>query len=330
METILSGDIGGTNASFALFHGGVFAENTLLKLPVAEHADLADTIEYYLQHVAESNSSIDRIALSVASTADYCDSMALTNNNVTFSVSGLVERYALRQARVVNDFTAAALGVFSLQDENLQVLQPGVENDLSPKALIGPGTGLGVSGLIHSGSHWIPLQSQGGHMTMGALTKREFAIREILSTKHGDVSAERYVSGTGLVGVYEAICQLDGHEPCYAKADDISAAAFNNGCETCCEVMSLFCKNLGIVASDIALTLGAEGGIYITGGIVPKLGTNFNRTEFLSGFHSKGRFSDFAKSLPVWMISGGESALFGAFHSLQPHYDNYGYTVRAA
>lgn len=325
METVLTGDIGGTNARFVLFRDGELDESSLQKVSVSNHPDLADTIEDYLA----GRGPVGKIALSVASTAEYTDSMELTNNNVSFRVSDLVQRFSLNQARVVNDFTAAALGVVSLSSEHLKVLHAGVESPLAPKAVIGAGTGLGVSGLVHSGTHWIPLQGQGGHVTMVAQTQRELAIRQVLEEKLGHVSAERYLSGPGTVGVYQAICQLDGKEVVYHDARDISAAAVDGTCPVAGEVMQLFCKYLGIVSSDLAVTLGSSGGIYVAGGIAPSLGEYFTGSDFIHWLHYKGRFSDFVKEMPVWLVTGGEPALFGAFRSLEPYYESYGYTAYA-
>jgi len=331
LETVLTGDIGGTNARFALFRDGQFIESSLRKLPVANNPDLADTIAAYIAE--EDASGVCKIALSVASTAEYCDFMELTNNNVSFKVSDLVARFGLQQGRVVNDFTAAALGVVELPEQNLQTIHTGITPSIvdtkAPKAVLGAGTGLGVSGLIYSGSHWIPLQGQGGHVTMVAQTERELAIRNVLAKKLGHVSAERYLSGPGTVGVYHAICELDGVSAKFTDAEEISSSAINNSCDVCTEVMELFCKYLGVVAGDLAVTLGSEGGIYIAGGIVPHLGEYFTDSEFLQWLHYKGRFSEFVKDMPVRLVTGGEPALFGAYQSLKPYYNSYGYTVHA-
>ncbi len=329
METVLAGDIGGTNARFALFSDGQYIESSLRTLPVAEYPDLADTIAAYCSIAGGDAKTICKIALSVASTAEYADFMELTNNNVSFSVSDLVARFGLQQARVVNDFTAAALGIVSLPDRNLQLLHEGTANPEAPKAVLGAGTGLGVSGLISAGTHWIPLQGQGGHVTMVAQTERELAIFKVIAEDLGHVSAERYLSGPGTVRVYNAICELQGIKPKFSEASEITAAAMDGSCDICGEVLRLFCKNLGIVAGDLAVTLGSSGGIYIAGGIVPHLGEYFNNSDFLPWLHYKGRFSDFVKDMPVWLVTGDEPALFGAHQSLQPYYDNLGYTVHA-
>jgi len=327
LETVLAGDIGGTNARFILFENGEVVESSFSALAVNEYPDLADTIAAYLTDAGID--SVSKIALSVASTAEYQDAMEFTNTNVSFSLSNLVARFKLRKARVVNDFTAAALGVVNLPDRHLQEIHKGDDDPLGPKAVIGPGTGLGVSGLIYSGSHWVPLQGQGGHVTIGAQTDRELAILNELSREYGHVSAERYLSGPGIVRVYQAICAIDALETRFDNAQFITDAAMDKTCAVSEEVMALFFKLLGKVSSDLAVSLGASGGIYLAGGIVPKLGDYFTQSDFLGLLHNKGRFSEFVADIPVRIIVGGEPALYGAHRSLDSHYDTFGYTVYA-
>lgn len=326
METVLAGDVGGTNARFVLFENGQFNQASLHSLPVDRHNDLADTIADYM---AKTNcSALDKIALSVASTARYEDEMALTNCTVRFSVSGLVERFRLQGAHVINDFTAAALGVVSLPAEHLHVVHKGKPDASAPRAVLGPGTGLGVSGLVYSGDHWIPLQGQGGHVTAVVQTQRELSINNVLAEQFGHVSAERYLSGPGLVSVYNAICQLDNLPLQCESPTEITAKAIAAECPACIEVMQLFCKLLGVVAGNLALTLGASGGIYISGGIVPRLGNYFLKSDFLAELHNKGRFSDFIADMPVWLVKSGEPALYGAYQSLDSRYNHFGHSVQ--
>lgn len=329
METVLTGDIGGTNARFAIFRDGEFIESSMRKLPVAKNTDLTDTVADYL--ASSEFGSIDKLAFSVATTAEYSNEIELTNVNVSFKISDLVERFSLQRARVVNDFTAAALGVVMLPADCLKVIHAGaVDSDNTlPRAVIGAGTGLGVSGLLHAGSHWVPIQGQGGHVTMTVLTERELAIQQVLAKNLGHVSAERYLSGIGTVGVYQAICELDNLSAKFNDAKDISDGAISKNCVVCLEVMQLFCKYLGVVSSDLAVTLGSTGGIYIAGGIVPSLGDYFVNSDFLYWLHNKGRFSEFVSDMPVWLVTDGEPALFGAYRSLESHYDGYGFTVHS-
>lgn len=325
---VLAGDIGGTNARFVLFIDGQFEPDTFRAIPVADYKDLSDVVAVYWQGLGSH--SIDQASFSVATTAEYGDEINLTNANLRFSISELRRRFSLQRVKVVNDFTAAALGVVCLSADSLTQLHQGMPNSDGPCAVIGPGTGLGVSGLVHTGEYWLPLQGQGGHVSMGAQNDRELAILSQLANEYGHVSAERYLSGTGIVNLYQSICALDNSPLNDKKAEEISAAAIDGSCSVCAEVMQLFCKYLGVISGDLALTLGSTGGIYVAGGIVPKLGAFFVHSEFLANLHSKGRFSKFVSDMPVHLVTGGEPALYGAYNSLAACYDQFGYSDGSA
>lgn len=325
MQSILTGDIGGTNARFVLFNDGIYQADTFRVIPVGEYTDLADAIDEYLRQTGLPR--IAQASFSFASTHEYQDVMELTNSDLKVSVSGLVRRFSLERARVVNDFTAAAVGVLSLPDDCIQTINTGAQNPFGPRAVIGPGTGLGVSGLVYTGEYWLPLQSQGGHVTIAAQNSRELSILSVLEDKYGHVSAERYLSGIGTVEVYQAICTVDGVAAEFTKASEISEAAICGSCVASAETMRLFCKWLGIVAGNLAVTLGATGGIYIAGGIVPRLGQFFIDSEFTYWLFKKGRFSGFVKDMPVSIVRSGEPALYGTYTCLQKHYDLFGFTA---
>jgi len=165
---------------------------------------------------------------------------------------------------------------------------------------------------------------------MGAQNKRELLIHTQLADVYGHVSGERYLSGGGIVDVYRAICALDNKPVVYQRAAQITAAAIDGSCSGCIEVMNLFCKYLGVITANLALTLGSTGGIYLAGGIVPKLGDFFVGSSFLVNLHNKGRFSNFIAGMPVWMVTGGEPALYGAYLSLADYYHQFGHSDEVA
>ena len=325
MKIVLTGDIGGTNARFVQFKDGVYQADTFRVIPVIDHRDLGDIVDEYLQSVG--NPDLDQASFSFASTHEYQDNMELTNSELSLSVSSILKRFALKRCRVVNDFTAAAVGIMSLPADCLTEINTGITDARGPRAVIGPGTGLGVSGLVYAGSYWHPLQSQGGHVSMGAHTERELAVYQLLLKKYSHVSAERYLSGIGTVEVYRALCELEKSPAVFEKAAEISAAGISGQCPVCSEVMEMFCKWLGVIAGDLAVTLGSTGGIYIAGGIVPRLGQYFLASKFKYWLHNKGRFSEFVQDMPVWLVNGGEPALYGSYTCLQKDYDGFGYTV---
>jgi len=323
-EIVLAGDIGGTNARFALFVGSQYQADTFRAIPVANYKDLSDVIAHYSELVDQNR--IDQASFSVASTAEFGDAMELTNADMKFSVSALRRRFDMQRVKVVNDFTAAALGMVCIADDSFRCLHKGQAEAFGPRAVIGPGTGLGVSGLFYTGDFWMPLQGQGGHVTVGAETARGLQILQHVATRYGHVSAERYLSGAGIVELYSAICAIDGKDAAFESAADIAAAAIENQCAVSTETLSLFCDHLGLVTGDLALTLGATGGIYLAGGILPKLGNYFIESGFVAKVHHKGRFSSFVQAMPIQMVVGGEPALHGAYTALLSHYDSLGHS----
>ncbi|OED37330.1 glucokinase [Chromatiales bacterium (ex Bugula neritina AB1)] len=325
MTTVLAGDIGGTNARFVLFRDGKFQTETFQVMPVGEYHDLGDAVADYL--TSQNVGSPDQATFSFASTHEYCDEMALTNSKLTVSVSGLVKRFKLQRARVVNDFTAAAVGILSLSASELQEISAGVIDPLGPKAVLGPGTGLGVSGLIYTGEFWLPLQSQGGHVSMAGQNERELQVYRHMASVFGHVSAERYLSGPGTVNLYAALRSIDGLPIEYTNASEITSRAMTGECASCVETMQIFCRWLGVIAGNLAVTLGSTGGIYLAGGIVPQLGDYFLQSGFVEALQYKGRFSEFVAEMPVYLVKGGDPALYGSVTCLKNHYDGFGFTV---
>ncbi|MDZ4360588.1 MAG: glucokinase, partial [Variovorax sp.] len=185
--------------------------------------------------------------------------------------------------------------------------------------LVGAGTGLGVSGLLPNGlAGWVPLEGEGGHVTLPAVTARERLVMDGLARRYGRCSAERVCSGQGILDTYGLLCEADGVAPGgVASAADVSEAALNAGHPQALEALNIFCAMLGSVAGNLALTLGARGGVYIGGGIVPRLGAWFETSPFRARFESKGRFQNLLAEMPVWVITSKQSpALLGAARAL--------------
>jgi len=220
---------------------------------------------------------------------------------------------------VINDFTALALALPVIPFERL--VQVGGQSAplFGPKALIGPGTGLGVSGLLptHQNDHWVAIAGEGGHITLAAQNEAEYRVIELIRQRHGHVSAERILSGPGLVDLYGALRQLQQQAP----LDGVSAAEITNWAlhdkdPLACQSLEMFAGFLGTVAGDLALTLGARGGVYLGGGIVPRWLGWFESSPFRARFEAKGRYSAYLRDIPVWVINASESpALLGAARS---------------
>jgi len=313
----LLADIGGTNARFAWQrHAGAPIE-AVQTLPCAGFETLADAVQAYLGLVNRPAPPLCAIAIANPVLGDW---VQMTNHHWRFSIAALRTRFGFVDLHVLNDFTALALALPALQPGDLQQVGGGAAVPDAAVGLIGPGTGLGVSGLVPDGrGGWSPLQGEGGHVTLAAVTPREHAVIGQLALRHGHVSAERAVCGQGLVALHRALWALDcprDPAPDLAAAD-ITAAALADSDPACAEALQLFCAFLGATAGNLALTLGARGGIYIGGGIVPRLGAWFVRSDFRARFEGKGRFSAYLAPIPVWVIGTAQSpALLGAARAL--------------
>jgi glucokinase len=305
----LIGDIGGTNARFALVEadGSV---HSILPLACAQYPTLADACEDYLARIPHTEKPRYG-ALAVASPI-LGDAVSLTNLHWSFSVEATRVRLGLKKLEVVNDFVAAALAIPHLTAEGVVKIGQGEPVPGAPIWAVGPGTGLGAAALVWTGQQWMPLSSEGGHMTIAAATDREAEILSVLRRRLGHVSAERVVSGPGLVNLYSAIAQLAEREvEAGMQPAHVSERGLAGSCPICVETLDVFASMLGTVASDLAIMLNARGGLYIAGGVVPRLMPWFTSSGFRSRFEQKGRFTDFLAAVPTYVIMQPLPALTG-------------------
>ncbi len=215
----------------------------------------------------------------------------------------------------LNDFTALAMAVRHLPESELEAIGGGRAVPNAAIGLIGPGTGLGVSGLIPSGEHWIALQGEGGHVTLAVMNEREMAVLEQLHRRFSHVSAERVISGPGLVNLYEALLALDHKVPDTLTPKEITRRASEGSCTHCMEAVSMFCAMFGTIAGNLVLTLGAVGGLYIGGGVVTHLGRLFTTSPFRDRFEDKGRYAEYLAAVPVYVIRSPLPAFIGLARS---------------
>lgn len=305
----LIGDIGGTNARFALVepNGEI---HDILPLVCRDYSTLVEACAAYLDRVAPK--ILPRHgALAVASPI-LGDQVKLTNLHWAFSIEETRASLGLEKLDIINDFVAAALAVPILAPGDVLKIGPGEPVSHAPIWTLGPGTGLGASALVWSGHAWLPLSSEGGHISIAAANDREADILAVLRGMHSHVSAERVVSGMGLINLYTAIATLSNQpvDPGMTPAD-VTERGLNRSCPLCAEALDVFASMLGTVASDLALVLNARGGMYIAGGIVPRLMPWFAGSGFRRRFEDKGRFSAYLATLPTYVITRPLPALTG-------------------
>jgi glucokinase len=240
----------------------------------------------------------------------------MTNNGWKFSIRELETQLAVSHLRILNDFTALALSLPVLRAEDLMVVGTGSPVSGKSIGLIGPGTGLGVSGLFPNSHGYTPIEGEGGHVTMPAFNAREAELIKLAKKRFPHLSAERVLSGSGFSLLYEVIAESAGVSHQTLLPHEITQRGIEGSCPLCKETIDTFCAMLGTVAADVALVLGARGGIYIGGGIIPKMGEYFISSPFRTRFEEKGRFSSYLSRIPTWVIQAPWPGLMGAANSL--------------
>ncbi|MCW7540940.1 glucokinase [Aquabacterium sp. A7-Y] len=310
------GDVGGTNARFAWLEAPDAPMSEVASYACAEYPTLQDAMAHYLRQHAKP--SPRWCAIGIANPV-VGDQVKMTNHHWSFSMSEVQRQLGMDRFLVINDFTALALSLPALAPAELRQVGGGRPVAKGPLGLVGPGTGLGVSGLLPAmaGHGAIPINGEGGHATLAPMDDREEAVIRVLRGRFGHVSAERVVSGLGLLNLYQAVCDLDGVEARPLTAADITTMAVAGGDAQCTGTLELFCSFLGNVAGNVALTLGAVGGLYIGGGIVPRLGEAFERSRFRQRFEEKGRFRAYLEAIPTYVVQARTPALIGAARALE-------------
>jgi glucokinase len=321
----LVADVGATNARFALVNPPGAAPRDERTLRCADFPTLVAAVEHYLAQLGGVRPNAAAVAIANPVTGDH---IKMTNHVWEFSIEQSRVALGLERLVVLNDFTALALSLPHIARGELHKVGGGEPAADAAIALIGAGTGLGVSGLIPifdvggapsrgagSGS-WAPLRGEGGHVSLSPVDPREMEILKLVWRDYRHVSAERLLSGIGFENLYLAIAALEGQSVPPLTPAEITQRALAGGDPLCVNVVNTFCAMLGTVAGNLALTLGALGGLYIGGGIVPKLGVFFDNSPFRARFEDKGRFAQYMSAIPAYVILANNPALIGASRAL--------------
>ena len=307
-ETWLVGDIGGTNSRFGL----VSAPRKVLhwqNYPVAHYATIGDALADYL--AARGSWPMPRQAAIAVASAITGDHVTMTNHPWSFSIAELKARFGFDRLEVINDFTAQALALPFLGPDDRTTIGGGTAAPGAPLAVLGPGSGLGVSGLVACGAKWVALTGEGGHATLAPATDRESAVLDHMRRHFDHVSAERVLSGPGLVNLYNTLAEINGVPSKGYTAPQITDLAMRGEDPLCNETTTMFCAMLGTMAGNLALTLGARGGVFIAGGIVPRLGSFFADSPFRSRFQAMGRFEAYLAAIPTHVVTHPLAAFLG-------------------
>lgn len=315
MRLALIGDIGGTNARFALVTPGEVTPQEVVNLPCADYPGVIEAIQEYLQRVRATGENAPQEACLAFACPVHAERVKMTNNHWNFMKSDVQQALNLSLFKVINDFTAQALGVPHVDAEHLVEVQAGTALPHSTRLVIGPGTGLGVAGVFPGQHAWIPLPTEGGHVTFAPTDSTERALQDIFLTRHSRVSVERILCGQGLLELYQAHCLLADQTPSYPSPADVTQAA-NHGDPLASATVLRFLKILGDVCGDATLTMGARGGVYLCGGILPRLLDWLPRSELRQGFANKGRMGAYNADIPVSVVTHPWTGLLGAAEAL--------------
>jgi glucokinase len=312
-EAGLIADIGATNARFALVQpdGNTTRARTYR---TNDFPSLTDAIDAYF--VDESPPARPTQAVLAVAAPITNDDVAFTNHPWTFSIDTVRQQLELRRLRVINDFAANAVAVPHLAESDRMQVGPGSPVVGAPIGLIGPGTGLGMSVLV-SADGGTPIEGEGGHVTMAPADAQESVVLDLMRRRYNHVSAERVLSGAGLVNLYNALCELAGAPAAPFTPAQITNPRTWSADPRTREATAMFCAMLGTVAGNLALTIGGRGGIYIAGAIVPRLGSVFAESAFRGRFEAKGRFQGYLASIPTYVITRPLPALLGAAKLLE-------------
>ncbi len=309
----LVADIGGTNARFALADLAALDVTDVRTFPTADHASLAEAIKCYLK---DSGETVAHAGIAVAAPL-HEDTVKLTNAPWVFAQSTLAREAGLEGAQVFNDFEALALSLPHLKPGELHRLGGTTPIEQAPKAVLGPGTGLGVAGLVWPASGWVAVPGEGGHLTLAAENEHELALIERMRKGLDRLSVERAVSGPGLAELYQAIAASRGLGEAPLSPAEVERHALSGEDEMAEAALDIFVSWLGRFAGDVALVFGARGGVYLGGGIAPKLLSRLEKGDFRTAFERKGRMTPFVAPIPVHVILAEFPALKGAAAGLR-------------
>lgn len=305
----LVGDVGGTNARLSLVN---LADGTLSNTKIYSSVDNESLEQVIVKYRNEVNAQFDHACIAIASMLNG-DYVKMTNNHWEFSISQMKANLGLKDLIFINDFTAMSMSTVAIRREDMIKIGGDKVVEGAPMAIYGAGTGLGVGYLVKVNQKWIPLPSEGGHVYVATTNDRQDDILKVLRKSFDHVSAERLLSGQGLVNLYKAIATLNGHEVKDVQPCDVTASAFAaTPCPDCKEAVDQFCALMGTFGANLVVNVLAKGGVYIAGGIVPRFIEYFKNSDFRKCFENKGRFSNLLASIPVYVLECQDAGLLGA------------------
>ncbi len=313
---ILIGDIGGTNARFSILAD---ASAEAINFPNVRTADFETIDDAIKAGVFAKTELRPRSAILAVAGPINGDEIPLTNCDWVVRPHTMISGLGIEDVLVVNDFEAQALAISALAPDEREQIGPASGDLIASRAVLGPGTGLGVGGLVHARGSWIPVPGEGGHVDLGPRSERDLQIFPFIEQIEGRVSAEQILCGRGIVHLYRAICIADGIEPKYSDPADVTSHALAGTDPVAAETISLFSTYLGRLAGDIAMLFMAKGGVYLSGGISQKILPALRKPEFRAAFEDKAPHSHWLRDIPTFVVTHPLAALAGlSFYARAP------------
>jgi glucokinase len=311
-EHVLLGDIGGTNARFAVFAAGVLGP--VEHYPVAAYPNIAAAIAAFLAR-QERAETITSAILGVAGPVED-GRTELVNSGWVIDAAALQTGLGFKRVALINDFEAIAWALLKFTPDHLKSIGGGRAEPGRVMVALGPGTGLGLAAIIPGEPHRV-IATEGGHANLPASSEREDAVIAQMRRKLGRVSVERALSGPGLQNLYGAIAELDRADVPPRSAAEITQSATDGSCLVSKAALDMFCAMLGTAAGDAALLFRARGGVYLAGGILPRIVDYVAQSEFRARFEAKGRMSGYLETIPTSIIIHTDPAFLGLIAAIE-------------
>lgn len=318
--TSIVADIGGTNARFAIARpvAGGYQLESLKVVDCRRFGGFNAALRHWLEELEQPRPQ--KACIAAAGPLEKTEGgsrVYMTNLGWTITTESLQEEFDFPRLELINDFAALAMSLPRLTADDYQVLRDKPRLPGAAMVVLGPGTGLGVAGLGVDNGHYHVLAGEGGHANLGASSERELQLLQILMRQHCPVFNEWVLSGSGLVNLYRAVCELNGREPDELTPPDVSARGLDGSDPLCRETLLDFLNFLGSAAGDAALYLGARGGVFIGGGILPRIAELLPESDFEQRFLNKGRVEQWMETVPLYALNAGYQALIGAAAHLE-------------
>jgi glucokinase len=303
----LVADIGGTNARFGLIEAPGAAPSRVQVVPCRDYPGLSEAADAYLTRYAGARPTAGCVAVAAAIQSG---SFQMTNAHWSGTIAQIQGDLGFEYLELINDFVALARALPTLGPADLRAVGGGTRRPDQPVAVLGPGTGLGVAGLIPAGAGWVPIPAEGGHADLPIETPLEFEVARLLRAEHGSAHAELVLSGPGLARLHGLLAKIHGVSAEPLTAGEICADRTD---PLCAETLDVFCALFGSFAGNAALTLGARGGVFLGGGVLPRITEALQRSDFRRRFEAKSpAVGEYLKAIPTLLIIAPTPALAGA------------------